>query len=130
MPISRILGKSSFIHMPVYSQKYNLGASLNLGAILSNDSYLPKELMAGIDTAFAGQWLKNALQFGMVQQNAEKLIEKLLGHQGLLVENTLEQLLTRGQRQSSSQESSEERDQEQPKSILRNLFKKVVGSFQ
>ena len=33
-----------------------------------------------------------------MQQNGEKLIEQLLGHQGLLIENTLEQLLTRGKR--------------------------------
>jgi len=128
MPLSRMFGKSSFIHLPVYSTKYNLGASLNLGAILSNDSYLPKELMASLDTAFAGQWLKNALQFGLIQQNGEKLIEKLLGHQGLLVENTLEQLLTRGQRQTSQEErerSSEELDQEKPKSVLRSIFKKL-----
>jgi hypothetical protein len=107
--------------MPVYSDKYNLGASLNLAAILSNDSYLPKELMASIDTAFGGQWLKNALQFGLIQQNGEKLFEQLLGHQGLLIENTLEQLLTRGKRSASS----EERDEEKPKHILRNIFKKV-----
>jgi hypothetical protein len=120
MPLHRALGKSSYIHLPFYSTKYNLGASLNLGAILSNDSYLPKELMASLDTAFAGQWLKNAIQFGMIQQNGEKLIEKLLGHQGLLVENTLEQLLTRGQRSSSSEER-----EEKPKSILRSIFKKL-----
>jgi hypothetical protein len=108
--------------MPVYSDKYNLGASLNLAAILSNDSYLPKELMASIDTAFGGQWLKNALQFGLIQQNGEKLFEQLLGHQGLLIENTLEQLITRGKRSASS---SEERDEEKPKNILRNIFKKV-----
>ncbi len=130
MPISRILGKSSYIHLPIYSTKYNMGASLNLAALLSNDSYLPKELMASLDTAFAGQWLKNALQFGMIQQNGEKLIEKLLGHQGLLVENTIEQLLTRGQRSSSfkSQEERDEEREEEPKSILRSIFKKVSFS--
>lgn len=126
LPISRLIGKSAFLHFAGYSQKYNIGASLNLGAILSNDSYLPKELMASIDTAFAGQWLKNALQFGLMQQNGEKLIEELLGHQGLLVENTLEQLLTRGRRSSVS---SEERDEDKPKTILRSIFKKVGNAI-
>jgi hypothetical protein len=121
LPLTRIIGKSSFFHLPVYSDKYNLGASLNLAAILSNDSYLPKEVMASIDTAFGGQWLKNALQFGLIQDNGEKLFEQLLGHQGLLIENTLEQLITRGKRSSSS----EERDEEKPKQILRSIFKKL-----
>jgi hypothetical protein len=80
--------------------------------------------MASIDTAFGGEWLKNFLQFGLIQQNGEKLFEQLLGHQGLLVENTLEKLIIRGKRNSASSESSEE-SEEKPKTILRNLFKKV-----
>jgi hypothetical protein len=124
MPVWSMLSKSKYIHLAFYSQKYNAGVSLNLGTILTNDSFLPKELMAGIDTALGGQWHKNVFQFGAIQQNGEKLVERLLGHQGLLIEKTLEQLLTRGKRSSSSSASNEQ-DDVQPRSYLRQLYNKL-----
>jgi len=113
----KTIPKSQYRHFRFYDEDLDIGASLNLGVIFGNDSFIPKEAMASLGTLARGEWNKFVAQIGFVQQNTENLIEKLLGHQGLLVDKSFEQLITRGRRALA--------DQQNPSGYLRTLFQKV-----
>jgi hypothetical protein len=102
----KTIPKSQYRHFRFYDEDWDVGTSLNLGVIFGNDSFIPKEAMASLGTLVRGEWNKFIAQIGFVQQNTENLIEKLLGHQGLLVEKSFEQLITRGRRALADTTSS------------------------
>lgn len=118
VPDYRVLTSSKYVHMQTYDQKRSIGATFEYASIMTNDSYIPKELMASVSSIFMGHWNKHLAQIGFVQQNGEELIEKLLGSEGLLTENSLEQLFVRGKRSSKSSE-------EEPRNLLKSIFQKL-----
>jgi hypothetical protein len=106
--------RSAYWHMPMYNQEEKMGATIRLGAMMTNTSYLPTELMAGLDTIFMGDWVKNALQMGIVQRDIEPVVERVL--RGLL-SRPIDELVVRGKRSASSGF--------RPAEILRELFTKL-----
>nr|Q94637.2 RecName: Full=Vitellogenin-6; Short=OTI-VIT-6; Contains: RecName: Full=VT3; Contains: RecName: Full=VT2; Flags: Precursor [Oscheius tipulae]AAB49749.2 vitellogenin [Oscheius tipulae] len=101
----------SLASIPVEEQKYleskhktfnwfnmQSGATLNWATIFSNDSVLPKEITASLETVFGGEWNKYLAQIGLYQNNLDSVLSKLLQK---VEETGLEQLVVRGKRSSS-----------------------------
>lgn len=65
-------------HMPLFSETFQLGATFDFASILSNDSVLPKEVLASLDSVYGGQWNKYFAQIGFTQQSIDRLLYKLL----------------------------------------------------
>jgi hypothetical protein len=57
-PELRSLYDSRYARAHIYSDFYQTGATLDLAALFSNDSFLPKELSAAFESVFAGSWTK------------------------------------------------------------------------
>jgi HEAT repeat protein len=102
---------SSYWHIGMYNKEQKIGGALKMGMMLTNQSYLPAEIMAGIDTVFMGDWVKNLLSVGIVQRDVEPVIESLLRS---TMGRGLEGILTRGKRSASG-----------PGQVLRQLFQKL-----
>jgi len=106
--------RSLYWHMPMFNQEQKLGATIRLGALLTNTSYLPVELMAGLDTLFMGDWVKNTLQVGIVQRDIESVVERSLRS---MLQRGLDELVVRGKRSSGTGF--------RPAEMLRDLFTKL-----
>uniref|UniRef100_A0A1I7XU41 Vitellogenin domain-containing protein n=1 Tax=Heterorhabditis bacteriophora TaxID=37862 RepID=A0A1I7XU41_HETBA len=103
---------SRYMNWDMFSNEFESGAALNWAALFSNDSILPKEIMASIDSLIGGQWNKNLAQVGIFQHNIDTVLHKLLQK---VEESGLEQLVVRGKRSTVFR----------PADMLRSLFEKL-----
>lgn len=74
------------------------GVTTNWATLFSNDSILPKEVTASLDSVFGGEWNKYLAQLGLVQNNLDVVLAKILQK---VEETGIEQLVVRGKRSSS-----------------------------
>jgi HEAT repeat protein len=102
---------SQYWHIGMYNKEQKIGGAIKMGMMLTNQSYLPAEIMAGLDTVFMGDWVKNLLSVGIVQRDVEPILENLLRS---TMGRGLEGILTRGKRSAAG-----------PGQVLRQLFQKL-----
>jgi hypothetical protein len=78
-----------------HNQIHELASQLNFGVIFSNDSRLPKEIMATMNLLSNNRLIPNTYQFGMHQQNIEQFIERLFN---AIESKDVDEILVRGRR--------------------------------
>ena len=105
---------SQLLRASLYDNEYLTGASLNWAVLFANDSVLPKEVMASLDSVFAGEWNKYLAQIGFAQQNIDQVLYKLLQK---LDDNeySMDEFVVRGKRSSALK----------PAEALRKLMEKM-----
>lgn len=103
---------SRYVHLPYYHNYHKVGLTLDLAAIFTKDSILPRELMASTDTLIYSHWKKHAAQLGFIQYNFEQLLEKLIRN---IEEKNIDEVVVRGKRSVSFR----------PDELLRSLYKKL-----
>ncbi|CAD6200013.1 unnamed protein product [Caenorhabditis auriculariae] len=106
------LADSRYGSWSAYSQKYQTGLDFNWGAIFTNESVLPNDIMASIDGMFAGEWNEYIAQIGLTQQNVDKIIRQVIAK---VQETGFEEIVVRGKRSTSFR----------PTEILNNLLEKL-----
>ncbi|CAJ0581764.1 unnamed protein product, partial [Mesorhabditis spiculigera] len=87
--------------------------SIELSSVFSNNSMLPKELMASVDALFAGHWNKNFLQIGATQKGLDRVLRNVLPKVASI--RSIDDVVTRGKRSIF----------ESPKQMLQGLFEKL-----
>ncbi|GMT06779.1 hypothetical protein PENTCL1PPCAC_28953, partial [Pristionchus entomophagus] len=108
----RKMMSSTFKHFTLYNEENKSGASLNWATIFSNDSVLPKEVMASLETTFSGQWNKYLAQIGITQNNIDQVLYKIWEQ---VDQKGLEEVIVRGKRSATFK----------PTEMLRGLFSKL-----
>ncbi|PIO56040.1 hypothetical protein TELCIR_22566 [Teladorsagia circumcincta] len=68
---------STYKYLPMFKEEIMTGVNMDFATIFGKNSVWPKELMVKLDTVFSGMWNKYLFQFGITQQNIEKILEKL-----------------------------------------------------
>jgi len=89
---------------------------LSFARIYSNDSGLPKELMAQLDASFLEHFIPNFAQIGMHQQNADQVISKLFDHIG---SHTVDEILVRGRRSTMQRMAAD------PIQTMKQMFERL-----
>lgn len=110
---SRNMYDSLSAHPTLYSSKYYTGASINWAALFTNNSMLPSELSASLDTVLAGQWNKYLAQIGMSQKNIDQVLYQLIDR--LDESESWDEVVVRGKRSASMR----------PAEVLRQLMQKM-----
>lgn len=106
---------SQYVHASLNSQKYRMGANINLGSIYTNKSPIPRVLAADVSANFLGMWNNHLFTYGIVNTNMEGLLQKYLGNRGYWNEMDLEDVLIRNPRSAS----------QSPKQVLKKLWQKL-----
>uniref|UniRef100_A0A8R1ILT3 Vitellogenin domain-containing protein n=1 Tax=Caenorhabditis japonica TaxID=281687 RepID=A0A8R1ILT3_CAEJA len=96
-----------------YSRRHQSGVETSFASLFSTESVLPTEMMASLEGVLSGEWNQYFAQIGLVQNNMEKIIKKLLVS---VQEKGLEQIVVRGKRATGSF---------QPAQFLTNLLEKL-----
>ncbi|CAJ0957633.1 unnamed protein product, partial [Mesorhabditis belari] len=104
---------SSYTQASIYSEMLLSSGSIELSTVFSNDSVLPKELMASMDALLAGYWNKNFLQVGITQQGLDRVLRENMPKVESI--RSIDDVITRGKRSFF----------EQPKQLLQGLFNKL-----
>ncbi|KAK5982851.1 Lipoprotein amino terminal region [Trichostrongylus colubriformis] len=68
---------STYKHLPMFKEEIMTGANMDFATIFGKNTVWPKELMVKLDTVFSGMWNKYLFQFGITQQNIEKILNML-----------------------------------------------------
>ncbi|CAJ0581205.1 unnamed protein product, partial [Mesorhabditis spiculigera] len=89
--------ESRYVRASSFWQKLDLGLSVDMASIFTNESILPAELLANFDSLFAGQWNKHLGQIGLTQQNLDRVLYSLINKYDKSEESST---ITRGMRSS------------------------------
>lgn len=76
--LKRPVNLSQNVHVPLYSKLLDVGMTFDFSTVFGNDSALPQELVASMNTLIGGDWKKNLLQLGFSQQNLDKILNVLI----------------------------------------------------
>uniref|UniRef100_A0A1I7X9X0 Vitellogenin domain-containing protein n=1 Tax=Heterorhabditis bacteriophora TaxID=37862 RepID=A0A1I7X9X0_HETBA len=110
--LDRNMLDSRHVSWTMFSSDYETGAAINWAALFSNDSILPKEVMASVDSLLGGQWNKYLIQVGFLQHNLDLVLNSILQK---IEESGVEQLVVRGRRSTVFR----------PTELLRSLYQKL-----
>ncbi|KAK6060403.1 von Willebrand factor type D domain protein [Cooperia oncophora] len=68
---------STYKYLPLFKEEIMTGVNVDFATIFGKNTVWPKELMVKLDTVLSGMWSKYFFQFGISQQNIEKILNKL-----------------------------------------------------
>uniref|UniRef100_A0A914CNF1 Vitellogenin n=1 Tax=Acrobeloides nanus TaxID=290746 RepID=A0A914CNF1_9BILA len=96
------------------SNWHEFGSLLTFASIFSNDSYLPKEIMASLDKMMDGRLIQNNWQLGVHMQELEQLTARLAQN---IESKGFDDIIIRGRRSLASEYN--------PVEMLKSLFNKL-----
>ncbi|GMT35754.1 hypothetical protein PFISCL1PPCAC_27051, partial [Pristionchus fissidentatus] len=91
---------SRSIRASFYSKEYLSGASMTWSQLFSNESIIPSEISASLDTLVGGEWYSHLAEIGFSQENIHAIVSRLYQ---LVKENEdeIEEIMVRGKRSST-----------------------------
>jgi hypothetical protein len=78
---------SKITRIPIHSVHHKIGLDLELASSFSDRSYIPRYLTATLHSNFLGFWNKYLLTFGLVSENLETMLQRLVGDNKYLFED-------------------------------------------